>query len=95
MSLRIAAPLSYARMVRSDPGIISKYFDLLEQTLTDNELHDKPSQIFNLDETGMPLNPAPPRVVAPRDMKNPSAVGLGDKSQITVLSCCSASTSSI
>ena len=39
----------------------------------------------------MPLNPAPHRVVASRGMKNPSAVGLGDKSQITILSCCSAS----
>ena len=76
MSLRAAAPLSYARMV------------MLQQTLADNELHDKPSQIFNLDETGMPLNPDPPRVVAPRGTKNPSAVGSGDKSQITVLSCC-------
>ena len=90
LSLRVAAPLSYARMVGSDPVIIDKYFDLLQQTLADNELHDKPSQIFNLDETGMPLNPDPPRVVAPRGTKNPSAVGSGDKSQITVLSCCSA-----
>ena len=56
-----------------------------------NELHDKPSQIFNLDETGMPLDPAPPQVVAGRGMKNPSAPPSGDRSQITVLACCSAS----
>ena len=39
----------------------------------------------------MPLNPSPPHLVATRGMKNPSAVGSGDKSQITVLACCSAS----
>ena len=61
LSLRTASPLSYARIVGSDPNIIGRYFDLLERTLTDNSFVEKPSQIFNLDETGMPLNPAPPR----------------------------------
>ena len=37
----------------------------------------------------MPLNPSPPCLVAPQGMKNPSAVVSGDKSQITVLACCS------
>ena len=76
-------------MIGSNPSIIARYFDLLEQTLIDNELHDKP-QIFNLDETGMPLYPSPPRVVAGRGTKHPSAPASGDKSQITVLGCCSA-----
>ena len=75
----------------SDPTVIRKYYDLLERTLSDNHLLDKPAQIFNLDETGMPLNPSPPLLVATRGLKNPSAVGSGDKSQITVLACCSAS----
>ena len=91
LTLRTASPLSYARVMGSDPAVIGKYFDLLERTLSDNRLLDKPSQIFNLDETGMPLNPSPPHLVATRGMKNPSAVGSGDKSQITVLACCSAS----
>ena len=38
----------------------------------------------------MPLDPSPPLVVARRGQKHPSAVSSGDKSQITVLSCCSA-----
>ena len=56
----------------SDPTVIGKYFDLLEHTLSDNHLLDKPSQIFNLDETGMPVNPSQPRIVATRGMKNPN-----------------------
>ena len=78
-------------MVGSDPSIIAKYFDLLEQTLVDNGLGDKPSQIFNLDKTGMSLDPSAPRVVAGRGTKNPSALASGNKAQITVLACCSAS----
>lgn len=85
LTLRTAAPLSYAQVIGSDPVIVNKYFDLLDRTLTDNKLHDKPSQIFNLDETGMPLDPSQPRVVAQRGMKNPSAVGSGDKSHITAV----------
>ena len=56
----------------------------------DNDLVDKPAQIFNMDETGMPLDPSPPLVVARRGQKHPSAVSSGDKSQITILACCSA-----
>ena len=59
-------------------------------TLSENDLLDKPAQIFNIDETGMPLGPSPPSVIARRGQKDPSAVGAGDKTQITVLSSCSA-----
>jgi len=38
----------------------------------------------------MPLDPSPPLVVAKRGQKNPSAVGSGDKTQVTVLACCNA-----
>lgn len=67
-----------------------QYFDLLERTLAENDLIDKPSQIFNLDETGMPLDPIPPHLVSARGAKHASAVSSGDKSQITVLACCRA-----
>ena len=83
-ALHTASPLSYARMVGSNPPILSVYFYLLEQTLQENELHDKPSQIFNLDETGMPLDPTPPHFIAGKGTKNPSAPASGDRSEITV-----------
>ena len=90
LSLRTAAPLAYARAIASDTEVFQGYYDLLERTLVDNELMDKPAQIFNLDETGMPLDPAPPLVIARRGQKHPSAICSGNKAQITVLSCCSA-----
>ena len=68
------APISYARAMASDPEVIDKNYDLLVRTLMDNDLVDKPAQIFNMDETGMPLDPSPPLVVARRGQKHPSAV---------------------
>ena len=54
LSLRVAEKLSYTRAVSSSPEILNSYFDLLEETMKQNDLFDKPSQIFNLDESGMP-----------------------------------------
>ena len=57
LTIRYSAPLSKARMVASDSDVISRYFNILEQTLAENNLEDKPCQMFNMDETGMPLDP--------------------------------------
>lgn len=90
MVLRTSEPLSYIRAVSSSPDIINHYFDLLESTIVDNNLLGKASQIFNMDETGMPLDPKPPFVVAPVGAKHVSCMRTGDKSQITVIACCNA-----
>ena len=71
LTLRTAAPVSYTRLVASDPEIINNYYNLLELTLSDNDLFDKPAQIFNIDETGMPLVPSPPSVIARGVQKHP------------------------
>ena len=52
--LRKPEPLSHARVICTSPDILNKYFDLLEQTLEDNNLSQKPSQICNCDESGFP-----------------------------------------
>ena len=69
--------------------MVSHYFDLLEQTLDDNELRGKPGQIFNINESGMPLDPKSPKVVCGRGSKA-VAVGSGNKSQVTIVACISA-----
>ncbi len=51
---------------------------------------DKPSHIFNTDETGMPLDPPPLKVVVPAKAKHSQTVCTGDKAQVTVLACCNA-----
>ena len=39
----------------------------------------------------MPLDPAPPKVIARKGQKHTQSITTGNKTQITVLSCCSAS----
>ena len=93
--LRHAEPLSYARASANNPEVIGKYFDLLEDTLKVNGLSQRPGQIFNCDEIGMPLVHKPPKVISHVGQKHPYAVTSGDKSQITILACASASGYSI
>ena len=67
--LRTAEPVSYARAVCTSDEIIDSYFSLV----------GKPSQIFNTDETGMPLDPNPSSVIAPVGYKHVSCMQSGDK----------------
>ena len=78
-----AEPLSYARPMATNPETITKYFDLLEETLGVNGLAKKPGQIFNCDETGLPLQHATQR--------HPYANTSREKAQMTILACASAS----
>jgi len=59
--------------------------------MTDNDLLDKPYQIFNMDEFGMPLDPKQVKCVFECGVKNVLAPSSGDKTQITVVACISAS----
>ena len=90
ITLRAPVPLSQARSRATDVEVIDNYFDLLEATLQEYDLLGKPGQIFNLDESGFPLNPKPPKGVFDKGTKNPFAYCTGDKAQITVLACVNA-----
>ena len=90
LTLRAPASLSQARRSASDPETVERYFDLLEQTMVENDLLDKPCNIFNVDESGMPLNPRPVKSVFQRGIKDPLAPSSGDKSQITIVGCVNA-----
>ena len=90
LSLRNPAPLSKARAMASNSETINAYFDLLEETLDAYNLRDHPELVFNMDESGMPLNPNAPKVVAGKS-KCVTAMSSGDKTQITIAGCVSAS----
>ena len=61
---------------------ITKYF--VKGVLQENNLMDSPNQIYNVDETGMPLNPV-------HFLKKARVRTTGDKSQVTFVGCASAS----
>ena len=43
---------------------IHQYNDLLKVPLKEHNLEDCPGQIYNMDETGIPLDPRPPNIIA-------------------------------
>ena len=90
LSIRKAEGLGYPRTVAFDPVVINRYYDMLESTLKTNDLWDFPAQIFNCDETGMPLNPGTTKVAALKGTKHPYQITSGNKTHITVLACTSA-----
>ena len=90
LTLRTVEKLSYSRLMANDSNIMQRYFDLLEQALADNKLLERPSQIFNCDESGLPLDHAPGPVVGIKGQKHPRATTSGNKKQITVLACANA-----
>ena len=65
LALRTPATLSLARATATDQGSLDNYFDELESTLEENQLLDKPCLIFNMDETGMPLEPKTSKKLSP------------------------------
>ena len=49
--------------------VSTSYFDLLKKMLTKHELMEKPAQIYNCDELGMPLQHEMPKTIAQRGTK--------------------------
>ena len=90
ITLRTVMPLSQARAMANDELVINQYFDLLEHTLVENGIFNDPHCIYNLDETGMPLNPKSLKVVDAVGSKNPSYITGQTKQQVTVLACTNA-----
>ena len=55
LSLRSAESLAFHRAISVTTEVVDNYFDLLEETLHQNDLLSKPSLILNCDESDMPL----------------------------------------
>ena len=71
--------------------MISDYFSLLKDFLTENNLLECPSQLYNIDETEIALDGHAPRVIAKEGQKKIRYRTSGNKSQFTVITCVSAS----
>ena len=84
---------AHIRMDAMNRETIDHYFMLLHETLTTHGLMDKPSQIYNVDESGVPLNPRPPKIVTTkgRVTKKVRYRTSGRKGQVAVVGCANAS----
>ena len=47
---------------------MNNYFDLLRKAFHEFGFEDHPEAIYNVDETGVPLEPRPPKVVAKKGL---------------------------
>ena len=58
LSLKHAAKLSKARRnATKNPFIIKHWYDLLEKTISNLQLENRPDLIWNVDESGLPSEP--------------------------------------
>ena len=78
ITIRKAEALSNPRYVCVTPEVINNYSDLLEEMLIDNDLMEKPCQIFNCDESEFPLDPPALSVIAQQGQKHPYSVSSRD-----------------
>jgi len=91
LSVRKAEGVSRHRVLGMNKEIVGNYFDLLGRVLEDNDLLDKPSHIYNMDETGLQLNNRPGMVLAERGSKAVVNITAQEKGEtITVVACCNA-----
>ena len=90
LSLRKGDPFSQVRSEMTTREVFEGFFDLLRETLEKADVIDKPAQIHNCDESGMPLEHKMPRTVAQKGTKKVRQRSSGNKTQITILGCASA-----
>ena len=69
---------------------LEMYFDLLRNIYDDFEFDKFPESIYNMDDTGVPLSPRPPKIIAKKGQKKVRYHTTGDKAQITIIGCGSA-----
>jgi hypothetical protein len=67
----------------TNENILHDYFSLLEKTLTENNLLNKPHLIFNCDELGIVLNKMSQKVVVPVAQRRAFVVSCGSSDHIS------------
>ena len=86
LALRKGDSAENVRMDCVDKEVMKNYFF----KITRHGLLKSPSQLYNIDKMGMPLDHCPPKVVTVRGQKKVRSRTSGNKSQIMVIACASA-----
>ena len=89
LSLRQGDSTAHVRMDAMNRETMRDYFTLLKDTLETHDLVSRPAQIYNVDESGVPFNPRPLKVVSEkgRQTKKVRYRCSGRKGQITIVAC--------
>ena len=75
----------HVHMDSTNRKAITQYYNLLEDTLQECDLMNNPAQLYNMDESGIPLDPRPPNVITKHGQKKVRYRVSGKKEQITIL----------
>jgi len=89
-ALRKGDPIANVQMDCLNAETMTEYFEMLKAVMIKHNFLNNPSQIYNVDKTGMPLDHRPPKVIAKRGQKKVHRRTSGYKSQITVIAYVSA-----
>ena len=96
LTLRKGDSTCTARMsAMENKEAIENYFEVLKDVLDEHGLNDRPSQLYNVDESGMPLDHRPPRIVVKKGQRKVRYRTSGNKSQVTVVGCVNAAGSAM
>ena len=90
LSLRTADNLERSRACALTREVVDKYFACLKTTLENKGLTNAPRQLFNRDETFLPLNIPCSKVIAHKNARHVYAQSRGTSEHITLLCCASA-----
>ena len=91
ISFRQPEALSNARACMLNPTVINTHFQKLGELLRSTKLDDKPSQIYNADETGFSLVHKPTKILAKKGKKTVQARTSGERGEnVTALICANA-----
>jgi len=90
LSLRKTDKLNRSRAETLNLEVVKQYFDLLEETLEKNNLKHSPRQLYNCDETFLPLDFTREKAVAHKKAKNVYAQTMGTTEHVTMLCAASA-----
>ena len=91
LAIRESEGLSLARARGMNRETVGSYFQALGKIIKENNLADKPENIYNMDETGMQANNQPGSVVTEKGSKTVHVITSGEKGEsVTILACCNA-----
>ena len=89
LSLRTPDNLERSQANAMTREVVDNYFVCLKKTLDVSGLEKLPCQIFNCDETFLPLNISSKKVIALKNSKHVYSVSRGNSDHITLLCCAS------
>ena len=92
LTTRLPEQLKAARAKScGNPTVVKHWFELVKETLEKNNLMHRPDMVFNVDETGLPLDPRRMKVICEKNIAHLfRVIGGSGRDSITVKGCASA-----